>query len=178
MKQVGPIRKELGVKTFFNMLGPMVNPAFPRNQLVGVFNLELARMYGYLYQKGDKQYSILHAMDGYDEISLTGATKVISNHSERELKPADLGLRTLKPEELYGGSTVQESAAIFMQILNGNGTEAQRSVVCANAAMAIATVQDITVEAALEKAETSLQDGKALASLTKLQALSNQYASL
>ncbi|MFT5890026.1 MAG: anthranilate phosphoribosyltransferase, partial [Dokdonia sp.] len=92
MKNVAPIRKELGVKTFFNMLGPMVNPAFPKNQLVGVFNLELARMYGYLYQKGRKNFTILHALDGYDEISLTGPTKTITNHTETMLTPADFGV--------------------------------------------------------------------------------------
>ncbi len=90
MKNVAPIRRELAVKTFFNMLGPMVNPAFPKNQMVGVFNLELARMYGYLYQNTDKKYTILHALDGYDEISLTGRTKTISNNTESILDPGRL----------------------------------------------------------------------------------------
>ena len=83
MKNVAPIRRELGVKTFFNMLGPMVNPSFPKNQIVGVFNLELARMYGYLYQNTDKNYAILHDLSGYDEISLTNNTKLITNKEDK-----------------------------------------------------------------------------------------------
>jgi len=143
MKNVAPIRRELGVKTFFNMLGPMVNPAFPKNQMVGVFNLELARMYGYLYQKTDKNFTVLHALDGYDEISLTGNTKTISNNTESMLSPEDFGVTTLKQEDIYGGDTVEDSANIFMNVLSGKGTEAQNNVVCANAGMAIATVKGL-----------------------------------
>ena len=143
MKNVAPIRRELAVKTFFNMLGPMVNPAFPKNQMVGVFNLELARMYGYLYQNTDKNFTVLHALDGYDEISLTGDTKTISNTSEGILAPRDFGVQKITQEEIIGGDDVAESAQIFMQILQGKGTEAQNNVVCANAGVAIATVEGI-----------------------------------
>lgn len=172
MKNVAPIRRELGVKTFFNMLGPMVNPAFPKNQIVGVFNLELARMYGYLYQNTDKNFTILHALDGYDEISLTGNTKTISNTTEGMLSPIDFGVHTLKQEEIYGGDSVKESAAIFMNILNGKGTEAQNNVVCANAGMAIATVEGLEPKQGFEKAKESLLSGKGLAALKKVQELS------
>jgi len=133
MKNVAPIRRELAVKTFFNMLGPMVNPAFPKNQMVGVFNLELARMYGYLYQNTDKNFTVLHALDGYDEISLTGATKTISNNSEGILKPNDFGVNQVQQSQITGGDSVEESAKIFMDILEGKGSEAQNNVVCANA---------------------------------------------
>jgi anthranilate phosphoribosyltransferase len=92
MKAVAPIRRELGLKTFFNMLGPMVNPSFPKNQLTGVFNLETARLYNYIYQRTDKNYSIVYSLDGYDEISLTSAFKIISNHEEQLLFPKILGL--------------------------------------------------------------------------------------
>ncbi|WP_026450393.1 anthranilate phosphoribosyltransferase [Aequorivita capsosiphonis] len=172
MKNVGPIRRELGVKTFFNMLGPMVNPAFPKNQLVGVFDLELARMYGYLYQKSEKNYKILHAMDGYDEISLTGAAKVISKDSENILNAEDFGVKQIVESEIFGGKTVKASAEIFMSVLNGNGTEAQNNVVCANAAMAISVVNGCTIKEGFEKAQESLNSKKALNSLTKLQDLS------
>ena len=121
MKNVGPVRKSLAVKTFFNMLGPMVNPAFPKNQLVGVFSLELARMYAYLYQNTDKNYTILHALDGYDEISLTGETKSISNNSERVLKPSDFGVSELKQSEIAGGGSIESSAEILTNILKGKG---------------------------------------------------------
>ncbi len=173
MKNVAPIRRELAVKTFFNMLGPMVNPAFPTNQMVGVFNLELARMYGYLYQNTNKNFTILHALDGYDEISLTGNTKTISNHAETILTPADFGVPILQQIEIKGGDSIETSADIFMSILNGKGTEAQNNVVCANAGMAIATVQKLTPLEGFEKAKTSLLSGQGLDVLQKLQKLAN-----
>ena len=172
MKNVAPIRKELGVKTFFNMLGPMVNPAFPKNQLVGVFNLELARMYGYLYQNTDKNYTILHALDGYDEISLTGSTKVISNKTESILSPNDFGVELITQEDIFGGNTIKDSADIFMKVISGDGTEAQHNVVCANAGMAIATVKKIEPKEGFEIARESLLSGKAKDSLHSLIELS------
>ncbi len=172
MKNVAPIRKELGVKTFFNMLGPMVNPTFPKNQMVGVFNLELARMYGYLYQNTDKNFTIVHALDGYDEISLTGNTKTITNHTERILMPQDFGVQAVLQEEIFGGDTIEESAAIFMNILNGKGTEAQNNVVCANAGMAIATVEGVLPIEGFGKAKESLLSGKGLIALKKIIELS------
>ncbi|MCL6267996.1 anthranilate phosphoribosyltransferase [Flagellimonas myxillae] len=172
MKNVAPIRRELAVKTFFNMLGPMVNPAFPKNQMVGVFNLELARMYGYLYQNTDKNFTVLHALDGYDEISLTGATKTISNESEGILSPADFGVAKIAQEEITGGDDVAESAQIFLSVLGGKGTEAQNNVVCANAGVAIATVEQISPKEGFEKAKESLLSGKGMQALKKLQELS------
>ncbi|PIE99856.1 MAG: anthranilate phosphoribosyltransferase [Maribacter sp.] len=172
MKNVAPIRRELTVKTFFNMLGPMVNPAFPKNQIVGVFNLELARMYGYLYQNTDKNFTILHALDGYDEISLTGATKTISNNSEGVLEPSDFGVKAIEQTQIVGGETIGESAKIFIDILKGKGTEAQNNVVCANAGIAIATVNGIGPREGFENAMESLLSGNGLRALKKLQALS------
>ncbi len=172
MKNVAPIRKELGVKTFFNMLGPMVNPAFPKNQLVGVFNLELARIYGYLYQKNTKNYTVLHATDGYDEVSLTGAVKLISNTTEAIMQPEDFGVSKILPTEIYGGETVKESADIFMQILNGKGTEAQNNVVCANAGIAISLVNQTSIQNGFIMAKESLLSGRAKEKLIKLQSLS------
>lgn len=172
MKNVAPIRKSLAVKTFFNMLGPMVNPAFPQNQLVGVFNLELARMYGYLYQNTDKNFTILHALDGYDEISLTGATKTISNNSEGMVSPEDFGVARLNEEEIAGGGSIASSAEIFQNILKGEGTKAQQNVVCANAGMAIATAKSISPREGFEAAKESIASGKALQALKKLQQLS------
>ncbi len=172
MKNVGPIRKELGVKTFFNMLGPMVNPAFPKNQMVGVFNLELARMYGYLYQNTDKNFTVLHALDGYDEISLTGNTKTITNKSESMLRPEDFGVSKIKQSEILGGEDINGSAQIFMNVLQGRGTEAQNNVVCANAGVAIATVKNIPPKEGFEQAKESLLSGSGLKALKKLQELS------
>jgi anthranilate phosphoribosyltransferase len=172
MKKVAPIRRNLGVKTFFNMLGPMVNPAFPRNQVVGVFNLELARMYGYLYQKTDKNFTILHALDGYDEISLTGNTKVISNISEGILKPMDFGVEEIKEQDIASGSSIESAAQIFMDVLSGKGTAPQNNVVCANAGMAIATAKNLAPKQGFEEAKESLLSGKALAAFSKLKEIS------
>ncbi|NOS91878.1 MAG: anthranilate phosphoribosyltransferase [Cyclobacteriaceae bacterium] len=169
MKNVAPIRKELGVKTFFNMLGPMVNPAFPTRQLVGVFNLELARQYGYLYQQTTKDYVILHSLDGYDEVSLTSAFKYFYNGGEMLAQPHDLKLPKLMASELQGGNTVEESAKIFMTILEGKGTPAQNAVVIANAGMALyCGHQKEGLDAALVKAKEALESGRALDSFKKL----------
>ncbi|MEO1030163.1 MAG: anthranilate phosphoribosyltransferase [Bacteroidota bacterium] len=172
MKNVAPIRKALGVKTFFNMLGPMVNPSFPKNQMVGVFNLESLRLYSYLYQETDKNYAIVHALDGYDEISLTGKTKVISNASEVLFAPQDLGVDQIEQSEIFGGNSVQQAARLFTKIINGNGTEAHNNVVCANAGLAIATVKQISHKDGFELAKESLLGGKAKESLNKLIELS------
>ncbi|MGK7396884.1 MAG: anthranilate phosphoribosyltransferase [Candidatus Cyclobacteriaceae bacterium M3_2C_046] len=162
MKNVAPIRKELGVKTFFNMLGPMVNPGFPHKQLVGVFSLDLSRLYGYLYQQIDKQFVILHSLDGYDEISLTGGFKILTNQGERILFPEDLGLARVRPEELSGGKTVEASAKIFLDILQGQGNQAQNQVAIANAGMALyCGNQQISLSDALARARESLESGRA-----------------
>lgn len=169
LKNVAPIRKELGVKTFFNMLGPMANPAFPERQLVGVFSLELARKYAYLYQKSDKQFVILHSLDGYDEISLTGGFKYFYNEGEQLAEPEDLGLSSLTYDQIAGGNSVEDSAKIFMNILEGKGTQAQNSAVMANAGMALYCAdQKNGVLNAVAKAKETLESGKALESFKKL----------
>jgi anthranilate phosphoribosyltransferase len=169
MKNVAPIRKELGVKTFFNMLGPMVNPAFPKRQLVGVFSLELARQYGYLYQQTDKDYVILHSLDSYDEISLTSDFKYFFNGGERMASPADLGLPKLLQSDLKGGDTVEHSAKIFMTILEGKGTPEQNAVVIANAGMALfCGHQKEGIQNSFAKAKEALESGKALACFNSL----------
>jgi anthranilate phosphoribosyltransferase len=169
MKNVAPVRKELGVKTFFNMLGPMVNPAFPKNQLVGVFSLELARLYGYLYQQSDKHFVILHSLDGYDEISLTGAFKMISNNREEIVEPSDIGFDSLKKEQLSGGHTIEDSAKIFSDVLNDKATSAQKQAVLANAGMGIFCAKpDLSIADAMAQAKESLESKKALGVFKKL----------
>lgn len=171
MKTVAPIRKELGVKTFFNMLGPMVNPAQPKNQIVGVFSLELARIYAYLYQDTDKNYTILHAVDGFDEVSLTCDFKTFSKTGEALRTVADLGFTTIQESEIKGGDTVESSAEIFVNVLNGEGTAAQQNVVLCNAALAINTIDSSKSFAdCFYEAEESLMNKKALESFKKLTA--------
>jgi anthranilate phosphoribosyltransferase len=172
LKTVGPIRKNLGIRTFFNMLGPMVNPAFPAFQLVGVYNLEMARIYNYLLQQSDKAFTIIHGLDGYDEISLTNDTKVITNEGERVMTPEQLGKRMVNPTDIYGGTSVEEAAKIFTKILKGEGTWAQNAVVLANAAMALqCTGQFKSYDEAYGKAVESLESGKANEALQQLIAL-------
>ena len=169
MKNMAPIRKELGVKTFFNMLGPMVNPAFPTRQLVGVFSLELARQYGYLYQTTTKDFLILHSVDGFDEVSLTGPWKVFDNGGERMITPADLALPTLQYDAIRGGGSVEESAKIFLAVLEGTATTAQQDAVIANAAMALYAVdQKAGLKHAVSKAREALVSGKALTAFKNL----------
>lgn len=169
MKTVAPIRKELGVKTFFNMLGPMVNPAQPKNQIVGVFSLELARLYAYLYQQTDKNYTIIHAVDGFDEVSLTCDFKTFSKNGERLNKISDLGFDEITEKEIQGGDTIESSAEIFMNVLNAEGTDAQTNVVLTNAAVAIQTIKgDVSFADCYYEAEESLSSKKALGSFKKL----------
>jgi anthranilate phosphoribosyltransferase len=169
MKAVGPVRKELGLKTFFNMLGPLVNPSNPQNQLVGVFNLEVARIYNYLLQETSKNYGIVYSLDGYDEISLTSAFKLFTKENEELITPEQLGLQILKQSEIFGGDSVAESAKIFVAILDGKGTVAQNNAVLANAAFALKTIDNNkSFESAFEEAKSSLLGLKAKESLTKL----------
>ena len=172
MKKVAPIRKNLAVKTFFNMLGPLVNPAFPKKQVTGVFSLELARMYGYLFQNTETRFSIIYALDGYDELSLTGSARYITNHREGSLDAETFGLPQLDPEQLSGGKDVASAADIFIKVLKGEGTTAQNNVVCANAGVAIATAQDSDPVTGYKLAKKSLESGNALKAFETLQNLS------
>ncbi|MES1225567.1 MAG: anthranilate phosphoribosyltransferase [Bacteroidota bacterium] len=169
LKTVGPIRKNLGMRTFFNMLGPMVNPASPQYQLIGVYNLEMARIYNYLLQQTGKAFTIIHGLDGYDEISLTNDTKVITNKGERVMTPEQLGKRMVSPQDINGGNSVEEAAKIFTKILKGEGTWAQSAVVLANAAMGLHCTGNFkTYDEAYAAAVESLESGKANEALKKL----------
>ncbi|CAA0260696.1 anthranilate phosphoribosyltransferase [Tenacibaculum maritimum] len=169
MKVVAPIRRELGVKTFFNMLGPLVNPSTPQNQLVGVFNLEVARVYNYILQECNINYGVVHALDGYDEISLTGDFKLFTKDAEQQISPADLGQKQILQSDIFGGDTVAEAAEIFMKIINGKGTNEQNNVVLTNTAFALKTFdKNKTFESAFEEAKDSLFGLKAKEALQKL----------
>ena len=169
LKNVGPIRKNLRVRTFFNMLGPVVNPSKPAYQLIGVYNLEIARLYTYLLQHDATRFAIVHSLDGYDEISLTSDVKVITPDGEKLYSPASLGGLVANASDISGGDKVEDAVKIFMNILEGNGTKAQNAVVCSNAAMGlILTGEYNDYSDAFHAAEESLQAGKALRSLKKL----------
>jgi anthranilate phosphoribosyltransferase len=169
LKTVGPIRKNLGVRTFFNMLGPMVNPASPTFQLVGVYNLEMARIYNYLLQQTGRSFTIIHGLDGYDEISLTNDTKVITAGGEKIMTPQELGKRLVDAHDIHGGNTPEEAAQLFLTILKGSGTWAQNAVVLANAAMALnCTGKYKNYDDAYHAAVESLESGKAYKGMEKL----------
>jgi anthranilate phosphoribosyltransferase len=169
LKAVGPMRRNIGVRTFFNMLGPIVNPAQPKYQLIGVYNLEMARIYNYVLQSLNKDFTLIHSMDGYDEISLTADTKVVTNKGEFIKSPIELANLKVSQAALHGGETVDAAASIFKNILEGKGTEAQNAVVLANAAMALmVTGKYPQYQDALEAARKSLQSGAAKNALDTL----------
>ena len=169
LKTVGPLRRNMGVRTFFNMLGPIVNPAQPKFQLIGVYNLEMARIYNYVLQLLDKEFTIIHSLDGYDEISLTTDTKILSNTGESIRTPYQLGKKRVFAAELEGGNTVAEAVAIFKNIIEGKGTWSQNAVVLANAAMALhVTGKYENYDLAFQAAVNSLETGAANNCLQKL----------
>ena len=169
MKRVAPVRKQLGMKTFFNLMGPLVNPAQPKFRFLGVYSPDLGRLYQYALQAGGRQFKVVFSQDGYDEISLTGNFRIWSDTGTEFLDAASLGLESVEPASIVGGATVPESAALFLQILENKGTAAQEAVVIANAGMAIHCMQPEKDRAAcLEEAAKSLRSGKALETLKKL----------
>ena len=169
LKTVGPIRRNIGVRTFFNMLGPIVNPAQPKYQLIGVYNLEMARIYNYVLQSLGKEFTLINSLDGYDEISLTTDTKIVTNKGEFTLSPYALGKKRVMAADLSGGETVEEAASIFKNIIQGKGTWSQNAVVLANAAMALnLTGKYENYEQAYQAAVTSLESGAAYNCLQKL----------
>ena len=169
LKEVVPMRKDLATRTFFNILGPLVNPAQPSHQLLGTYSMELSRLYEYVMQAAGKQYGIVYALDGYDEASLTGPFKVRMNSRESLYSPEDLGFSTLTPESLRGGATAEASAQIFRSILENASTQAQRSAVVANAALAISCLRpEKSMEGCIAEATESLKSGAALRVLQQL----------
>lgn len=173
MKAVGPTRKALALKTFFNMLGPLVNPSSPKNHMLGTFNLEIARLYNYILQEEkDINYGIIHALDGYDEISLTSGFKFFTKNGEQIINPEDFGQKRIQQSEIFGGDSVADAAKIFKTILDGKGTEAQNNVVLTNAAFALKIVDDaLSFNDAFEKAKQSLFNKKAKECLNNLVSL-------
>lgn len=168
MKAVAPVRKSLGIRTFFNILGPLVNPSFPQRQLLGVYSLKLARLYNYLYQTTNMQYVIVHALDGYDEISLTGDLKWIDPKGERVRTPNEMGFSMLKEVDLFGGNSVPEAASIFSNVLENKATNAQKDVVIANAAAALQTIRtQASWESCCHDAQQAIESGKAKAAFAK-----------
>ena len=168
MRFVGPIRKELGMKTFFNMLGPILNPAQVKKQVTGVYNQEILGIYGELFQKTEGNFGVLFGLDGYDEISLTSNFELITKRGKETISPEQLGFTKCKQEDLHGGNNVEESAKILIAILENKGTKAQTEVVLANAATALYCADDdLSLSDAVLIAKESLISGKASNSFRK-----------
>ena len=172
MKNVASVRKDLKFKTFFNILGPLVNPCQPKNQISGVYNLEIARLYGYVFENTNKNYSILHSLDGYDEISLTNDFKLLSRNNSSINSPDYFGFDKINPKEIEGGIEIKDSVDIFIKILENKATKSQTNVVLANSAIAIQTITDKEIGECLSIAKESIESGNALNSLKKVQILS------
>ncbi len=172
MKNVASVRKELEFKTFFNILGPLVNPLQPKNQLCGVYNLEISRLYGYVFENSKKNYSILYSLDGYDEISLTSDFMKISRNNSTINSPDYFGFDKINPDEIKGGKSIKDSASIFTKILENEATKSQTDVVLANSAIAIQTITNKTIDECLSIAKQSIDSGSALNCLKKIQLLS------
>ena len=162
LKNVGAIRKQLGIKTIFNTLGPLVNPAKTKKQFVGVYNLKLARLYHYLLQQDKKNYVVVHSVDGYDEISLTSSVQYLSSRGENLLNPTDFGFEMLSQESLFGGDTLEQAKDIFIEVISNKGTQAQNNAVIANAAAAVQCFEDKkTLLECVSIAQETLESGKA-----------------
>ncbi|MDE6644653.1 MAG: anthranilate phosphoribosyltransferase, partial [Muribaculaceae bacterium] len=162
LKSVASVRKSLAVRTFFNMLGPLVNPVLPRHQLLGVYNLKLMRLYTYIAQNEGIACTVVHSLDGYDEISLTSPFKVSGPTGERIYRPEELGWATASQQELWGGDTIAEAAKIFDDVLDGNATPAQENCVVANSAFALVTLEPhLSIAEARALAEESIHSGAA-----------------
>ena len=168
MRFVGPIRKELGLKTFFNMIGPLVNPSKPTFQLTGVYAPEILPLYDHVLKNSLKRYAIVHAVDVYDEVSLTCDFHLYSHEGINKYSPADLGLSTLQPEDIGGGDTVEEAATILKNVLSGKGTKAQNEVVAANAGLAIYVAKNVSLKESVEEALDIINEGKAINVLNQL----------
>ncbi len=168
LKAVAGVRKSLGVRNFFNMLGPLVNPAKPRNQLLGVYNLPLLRLYSYSFQQCGNRFAVVHSLDGYDEISLTDSFKVISNKNEHIYTPEEIGFDRNEAKDLFGGDTVEQASSIFDNVLNGVATSQQANCVLANAAFAIHVLcPEKIITACIVEARESLESGKAVQKFRK-----------
>lgn len=162
LKTVAPVRRNLGIRTFFNLMGPLVNPCGHTTSLIGVYSLEIARLYRYVLESGDSDFAIVHSLDGYDEISLTADTRVITRTGEKTFDAVSLGKRTARPSDIYGGNTVEEAAKLFYKILEGNGTWAQNAVVLANAAVALQTLTGKDYETCYAMGVESFETGEAI----------------
>ena len=163
MKSVGAVRRALGVRTLFNLLGPLVNPCQPAYQLLGVADLAQMRLYTQVFYRLGVDFAVVNSLDSYDEISLTDEFKVMTRHYERIYRPQDLGFEAACPQDLFGGTSKADAARIFDDVLTGRATRAQRQCVIVNAGFAIQIMEPAKeIEECIALARESLDSGRAL----------------
>jgi anthranilate phosphoribosyltransferase len=179
LKKVAGIRKALGVRTFFNFLGPLVNPVQPKYQLTGVYNLQLLRVYKEILSAERDGFKVVHSLDGYDEVSLTGPFKTAERTREMILYPEDLKLKQIEAKDIFGGETLDEAARIFTAVLSGKGTTEQSNVVLANAALGIQCFDPTkSFPVAFEEAKNSVYSLKAKEGFEQAIAISQRIKEL
>lgn len=171
LKAVAPVRKNLGIRTFFNLMGPLVNPCGAASRMIGVYNLEVARLYRYVLEVEPSSFSIVHSLDGYDEISLTADTRIITRDGERTCDAVMLGKRTAMPSDIYGGATADEAAKLFYKILNRQGSWAQNAVVLANASVALQTATGKDYDTCYKMSVDSFESGRAMEKFNQLMSM-------
>lgn len=161
LKTVAATRKELGTKTFFNLLGPLVNPANINFRYVGVYGLEVARLYNYILQQDKANYCLVNSLDGYDEVSLTTSFKYITKHTEQTIEPETLGFEVIKPQDVFGGKTISDAANIFINVLKNECTSAQKNVVIINSALAMNAYDNSkTIQECIEICKETIESKK------------------
>jgi anthranilate phosphoribosyltransferase len=168
LKTVAPVRKNLGIRTFFNLMGPLVNPCGAASRMIGVYNLEVGRLYRYVLENEPSSFSIVHSLDGYDEISLTADTRIITKEGEQIMDALTLGKRTTVPSDIYGGTTAEEASKLFYRILNRQGSWAQNAVVLANASVALQTATGKDYNTCYEMSVESFESGRAMEKFKQL----------
>lgn len=168
LKTVAPVRRNLGIRTFFNLMGPLVNPCGAASRMIGVYNLEVARLYRYVLESEPSSFSIVHSLDGYDEISLTADTRIITKEGERTCDAIELGKRTAEPSDIYGGNTPEDASKLFYKILNRQGNWAQNAVVLANASVALQTATGKDYDTCYAMSVESFESGRAMEKFNQL----------
>ncbi len=179
MRFVGPVRAEIGIRTVFNILGPLTNPAGAKKMVTGVFSEEYVEKIAHAFIKlGVEDAMVVHGSDGLDEISACGETTVaeVRNGSIKcyKIKPEDFGFMRCEKEDLAGGSA-EENAAITTSVLSGKGSAAQRTAVIMNAGAGIYVAKkgEITLNDAMALAVKSIDSGAAMAALQKFREITN-----
>jgi anthranilate phosphoribosyltransferase len=160
LKKVGDTRKNLGVRTLFNIMGPLVNPAQPAYQLTGTFSLELALAYQHVLKNQRKAYKIVHGLDGYDEITLTDETRILSQDNDFIRNAQSYGVEKISPFELNGGTTIHEAAKIVREIIQGKGSSAQNKVIAANVTEVIGMQKDYNNQEIFTEALSFMKSGQ------------------